>query len=214
VHPFVAYCELARIVGKLAVFGKDRTLPTIPPYDHDDLGTIFREMLRLIDTMIHAVRDYRFEQRYFLGVGLGMQVALEPRWFHSDWLWFVGVHKGSELTEQECQHLLSPGQLDWKLGSSRQVENLFARGAEGLNLVALQRPPRTLPISSDWLYFEVSRSNQAWRDVQETQTLAMRFRESLILNLDRLQGERQIVVLYEGRRIALEFALIAVPSLA
>lgn len=211
VHPFVAYCELARIVGKLAVFGKDRTLPTIPPYDHDDLGTIFREMMRLIDTLIHAVRDYQFEQRYFLGVGLGMQVALEPRWFHSDWKWFVGVFK-RELTEQKCQLLLSPGQLDWKLGSSRQVENLYARGAEGLNLVPAQRPPRTLPISSDWIYFEVTRADHAWRDVQETQTLAMRFRESLILNLDRLQGERQIVVSYEGGQIALEFALFAVAS--
>jgi type VI secretion system protein ImpJ len=211
VHPFVAYYELARIAGKLAVFGKDRTLPSIPPYDHDDLGTIFREMMRLIDTLIHEVRDYQFEQRYFLGVGLGMQVALEPRWFHSDWQWFVGVYK-REITEQECQQLLSPGQLDWKLGSSRQVENLYARGAEGLNLVPVQRPPRTLPISSDWIYFEVSRANHAWRDVQETQTLAMRFRESLILNLDRLQGERQIVVSYEGRRITLEFALFAVAS--
>jgi len=213
VHPFVAYCELARIVGKLAIFGKDRALIDIPPYDHDDLGTIFREIMRLIDTRINWVRDYQYEQRYFLGVGLGMQVALEARWFHSDWQWFVGVHK-SDITEQECEQLLSSGQLDWKLGSSRQVENLYARGAEGLNLVALQRPPRSLPVSHDWIYFEVSRSNNAWKDVQETQTLAMRFRESLILNLDRLQGERQIVVSSAGRQITLEFALFAVPSLA
>ena len=213
VHPFVAYCELARIVGKLAIFGKDRALPKIPPYDHDDLGTIFREMMRLIDSQINAVRDYQYEQRYFLGVGLGMQVALEARWFHADWEWFVGVHK-SDITEEECQKLLSSGQLDWKLGSSRQVENLYARGAEGINLVTLPRPPRTLPVSHDWIYFEVSRLNQAWRDVQETQTLAMRFRESLILNLDRLQGERQIVVSYSGRQITLEFALFAVPNLA
>lgn len=213
VHPFVAYCELTRIVGKLAVFGKDRILPTIPEYDHDNLGPIFRELMRLIDMLVNAVRDYQFEQRYFLGVGLGMQVALEPRWFHSDWQWFVGVFK-REITEEECRQLLAPGQLDWKLGSSRQVENLYARGAEGLNLVSLQRPPRTLPVSHDWIYFEVGRTNQAWRDVQETQTLAMRFRESLILNLDRLQGERQIVVSYAGRQVALEFALFAVPNLA
>jgi type VI secretion system protein ImpJ len=213
VHPFVAYCELIRIVGKLTIFGKDRGLAKIPTYDHDDLATIFREVMRLIDLLINAVRDYQYEQRYFLGVGLGMQVALEARWFHSDWQWFVGVHK-SDITEQECQQLLSSGQLDWKLGSSREVENLFARGAEGLNLLALQRPPRNLPVSHDWIYFEVSRSNHAWKDVQETQTLAMRFNESLILNRDRLQGERQIVVSFAGRQITLEFAMFAVPNLA
>ncbi len=81
-------------------------------------------------------------------------------------------------------------------------------------MVTLQRPPRTLPVSHDWIYFEVSRSNLAWKDVQETQTLAMRFNESLILNRDRLQGERQIVVSFAGRQITLEFAMFAVPNLA
>ncbi len=63
VHPFVAYRELARIAGSLAIFGSDRTLPKIPPYDHDDLARIFREMMRLLDTEINSVRDFAFEQR-------------------------------------------------------------------------------------------------------------------------------------------------------
>ena len=79
------------------------------------------------------MRDYEFEQRYFVGVGMGMQVTLEPKWFNSDWQWYIGVNKG-ELSEQECRELLSPGQLDWKFGSSRQVEILFKHRAEGLRL--------------------------------------------------------------------------------
>ena len=52
----------------------------------------------------------------------------------------------------------------------------------------------------------------SWRDVQATQTLAMRFKDSLIVNLDRLQGERQLVISNRGRNIPLQFALYAVPT--
>jgi type VI secretion system protein ImpJ len=211
VHPLTAYTELCRIVGRLSILGPERRAADIPAYDHEDLGRIFREVKERIERLIDSVRDYQFQQRFFVGVGMGMQVSLEPRWFHSDWEWFIGVRKG-DLTYQECLDLLSPGQLDWKLGSSRQVEILFQRRAEGVQLTPLDRPIRVLPSSQDWLFFEVPRRDHpAWRDVQETQTLAMRLKDSLILNHDRLQGERQLVVNARGKRATLEFALFAVP---
>jgi Bacterial Type VI secretion, VC_A0110, EvfL, ImpJ, VasE len=125
----------------------------------------------LSKTRLNALRTYEFEQRYFVGMGLGMQVTLDTKWFESNWQWYVGVHKG-ELTDQECHELLS-SKLDWKLGSRRQVESLFTKGAEGLNLTPLQRLPRALPVSRDWIYFEVSRGNNAWKDVHNDQSLAI-----------------------------------------
>jgi type VI secretion system protein ImpJ len=212
VHPLTAYTELCRIVGQLSIFGPNRRTTDIPPYDHEDLGRIFRYIRGRIEQLIAAVRDYEFEQRYFVGVGMGMQVTLEPKWFNSDWQWYIGVNKG-DLVEQECRDLLSPGQLDWKFGSSRQVEILFKHRAEGLNLLPVDRLIRALPARHDWIYYEVDRKDSpAWRDVQETQTLAMRLKDSLIVNGDRLQGERQLVVSVRGKRAPLQFALFAVPS--
>ncbi|HEY1066790.1 MAG TPA: type VI secretion system baseplate subunit TssK, partial [Pirellulales bacterium] len=186
VHPFHAYTELCRIVGQLSIFGADRRPVDLPRYDHDNLGEIFAKVRKQIELLIDAVRDYEFEQRYFVGVGLGMQVSLEPKWFNSNWEWYVGVHRG-ELTEQEARNLLSPGALDWKLGSSRQVEMLFQHRAEGLSLNPLARAPRALPANRDWIYYQVSRGNGAWRDVQETQTLGMRLKDALIANRNDLQ---------------------------
>jgi type VI secretion system protein ImpJ len=212
VHPFVAYTELCRIVGQLSIFAPERRATDIPAYDHDDLAGIFLHVRQRIERLINTVRDYEFEQRYFIGVGMGMQVTLEPKWFNSDWQWFIGVNKG-ELSEQECRELLSPGQLDWKFGSSRQVEFLFTHRAAGLQLLLVDRNIRALPSRRDWVYFEVDRKDSAaWRDVQETQTLAMRLKDALIVNRDRLQGERQLVVSLRGKRIALQFALFAVPT--
>lgn len=212
IHPRVAYTELCRVLGQLSIFGPDRRVTDILPYDHDNLHGIFTNVRMRIEALINAVRDYEFQQRFFLGVGMGMQVSLEPRWFNSDWQWYIGVNQG-ELSPRELRDLLSPGHLDWKLGSSRQVEFLFRQRASGVQLVPVDRAVRALPARTDWMYYEVPRQETpAWRDVQETQTLAMRLKDSLILNLDRLQGTQELIVQAFGKKAVLKFALFAVPT--
>lgn len=210
VHPFIAYTELCRIVGQLSIFDATRRPPEIPRYDHDDLAPIFKYIKAQIERLIDTVRDYEYEQRYFVGVGLGMQVTLKQKWLNSDWQWYVGVNKG-DLSEEICRALLSAGQLDWKLGSSRQVEALFINRMQGVSLTPMARAPRALPLNKDWLYYEVTRGNPAWNDVQETQTLAMRLKDSLIVNRGTLQGQQKMVVQVGGQQYTLQFALFAVP---
>jgi type VI secretion system protein ImpJ len=210
VHPFIAYLEMARIVGRIAVF-RDRVAPEIPSYDHDNLGPIFLKLMELIKVRVNALRTYEFEQRYFVGMRMGMQVELDPKWFDAGWRWFVGVHRG-ELTDQQCEELLS-GKLDWKLGSRRQVESLFTKGAEGLKLTPPQGLPRALPVSRDWVYFEVSRLGEAWKDVQADLSLAMRLNLSIISNPDQLkEGARVLIVNWKDSQVILQFALFAVPG--
>ena len=214
VHPFVAYTELCRIVGQLSIFAPQRRVSEVPAYDHEELQPIFSEIRLRIEALLNTVREYEYEQRYFVGAGMGMQVSLEPKWFHSDWQWMIGVNKG-DLSRPECLELLSAGQLDWKLGSSRQVEVLFKNRMEGVQLTPVDRAIRALPTRQEWIYFEVPRTDApAWRDVQETQSLAMRLKDSLILNLDRLQGKQKLIVSAHGRKAELEFALFAIPSQA
>ena len=211
VHPFQAYTELCRLLGMLSIFGPTRRAVDVPPYDHDDLARIFQWVKQEIELRLNAVREFQYEQRFFIGSGLGMQVSLEAKWFNADWNWFVGV-SCDELSSKECRELLSAGHLDWKLGSSRQVEILFRHGAEGLRLLPLEQAPRALPTSKNCVFYEVSRGNAAWKDVQETQTLAMRLKDSLILNRDSLQGERTLQVMYTQKKANLQFALFAVPQ--
>ena len=173
VHPYLAYSELCRIVGKLSIFGKDRRIADVPHYDHDDLGPIFYWAKERIIALLDMIKDFEFEMQKFVGVGLGMQVTLQPKWLQSDWKWYVGVLHES-LNDAECRELLAPKQLDWKLGSQPEVEILFTLGKPGLRLIPLDRNPRALPVDRNWSYYEVSRDNEAWKDVQATQTLAMR----------------------------------------
>jgi type VI secretion system protein ImpJ len=208
VHPLVAYTELCRIVGQLSIFGDARRPPEIPHYDHDDLGRIFYYIKEQIELLLKQDKPYQYEQRYFIGEGLGMQVRLESKWLHADWEWYVGVDHGL-LSDADCRTLLS--ELDWKLGSSRKVDQYFTERREGMRLVPQDRPPNALPKNREWSYFIVSKNNEAWKDVVVTTSLAMRLKESLINNRDRLQGERKIEVPYRNRPVELQFALFAVP---
>lgn len=210
IHPLTAYAELCRIVGKLSIFGKERRVPEIPRYDHDDLGRIFRWVRDRILALLDTIQEYQYEQRRFVGAGLGMQVAIDPKWLQSDWKWYVGVlHE--EISDSECREIMrAKGQLDWKLGSARQVEQIFTTGQDGVTLEPLARAPNALPPDANLNYYEVSRTNQYWKDVQLAQTLAMRFKLETIVNKDRLQGSHKIIVRYKGRQIPLEFSLFAV----
>jgi len=210
VHPFPAYQELCRLVSQLSIFDANRRPPEIPAYDHDDLATIFLWAMRQIERLLGASRVLEFEQRYFTGTDRGMQVTIDPKWLHSGWDWYVGVLAES-ITEQQCRELLRPGQLDWKMGSGQQVDLIFKHGIPGVEQVELERPPRGLPTREGWVYYEVRREGNAYRDVLATQSLAMRFTEGLISNLDHLRGEQKLEVLTAGKRAVLQFALFAVP---
>ncbi len=79
-------------------------------------------------------------------------------------------------------------------------------------MTPLAQAPRALPPNKDWLYYQVSRGNAPWKDVLETQTLAMRLQEKLIVNLENFQGDRNLIVAYVGKQYPLQFALFAVPN--
>lgn len=208
VHPFVMYQELCRTVGMLAIFSVERRISDIPPYDHDDLARIFRWVRIRIEQLLGSRKKLEYEQRYFVGTERGMQVSIEPAWLHADWDWFVGVN-AHNISGDDCRELLRPGKLDWKLGSSEQIDLIFRYGVPGVELLELTKPPRALP-PHGWIYYEVQRESAAWKDVLATQTLAMRFKEELIGNIHKLAGQQRLEVILPDKSAVLEAALFAV----
>jgi type VI secretion system protein ImpJ len=213
VHPRDAYRELCRVAGQLAIFEPSRGLGDLPLYDHDNLAEVFRTVKDRIEMMISRVVALEFEQRYFTGSGKAMlAVAMEPKWLLSDWQCYIGVQHG-DLPVAECQRLLSGNaHLDWKLGSSEEVDRLFRLGLPGLELFPLDRPPRALPGRSGWLYYGIGTDNPAYKSAQLTQSLAIRVRDSSIIDADSMAGKRRIEVSYDGRVAAMQFAVFAIPK--
>lgn len=213
VHPRVAYTELCRVAGQLAVFEQDRCQPELPLYDHDNLAGIFRDVKTRIEAMLGRVVSLDFEQRYFVGTASAtLAVTMDPKWLRTDWQCYVGVLHG-EMAEEECHSLLTGNaHLDWKLGSPDEVDRLFRLGLPGLELFPLERPPRALPARSGWLYYRIGTESPAYRSVQVAQGLAIRLRDSAIIGGEELVGRRRVQVAFQGRAAALEFAMFAVPK--
>ena len=210
VHPLVAYTELCRIVGQLAIFSDSRRPPRIPHYDHDDLHGIFSYIKLQIELLLRKDPESVYEQRPFIGEGTKrMQVTLDREWFNDNWDWFIGVSRGT-LTEAECRGLLAG--LVWKLGSADKVDEIFEKKMAGLELFPLGQAPRELPALRETTFFNVKRQGVVWDDVVRSGTLAMRFQEALVRNRDKLQGEQLLLVSMGQRTASLKFTLYAVPK--
>jgi type VI secretion system protein ImpJ len=210
VHPLAAYVALVKIVGQLAIFDPSRRPPAIPKYDHDDLGTIFRWVRDQIFLYLDLTPDLPYFHRPFIGQGLGMQVTFDPDWLGPHFKWYIGVQY-HQITAAQCRNLLAPNALHWKLGSVKQVEGMFQGGRPGLQLVPQEPAPKELP-ATDRIFFEVTRSGDAWQDVLVTQTLAMRYKDALVDNRETLEGQEKLVIHVPPKKVELQFGLFVVPS--
>ena len=207
VHPFTAYHALCELVGRLSVFGEQRSIDEPPRYDHDDLATIFFWALRQIELLIYDPSSDAYQQRYFVGEGPGLQVALDSTWFDSGWQWYVGA-RPLTLQGDACLKLFQSGKIDWKLGSTDRVDFLYANMAEGISLSPVPTP-RILPSREGWLYFKVARDTPAWQRLKTTRSMAIRINQRLIKDIGALQGVRRLDLVVDGQAVGLEFAVFA-----
>jgi type VI secretion system protein ImpJ len=211
IHPEPAYKELCRLVGQFAFFGQDRKTPELPIYDHDDLANCFWKARQQLDMLIDFIEEPAYQERPFVGMGLRMQVSIEPSWLEpAAWQLFLGVR--STLTQEECVRILTrPERLGMKIGSADRVETIFTRGQEGLRFAHNSAPPRDLPSAKALTYFEIDRmaTLPEWQSVQSSLTLAIRLREGDIVG--SIDGQRELTIRTGGQTHTLQFTLYVVP---
>ncbi len=207
IHPLVAYMELCRVVGLLAIFWPERRMPEVPRYDHDDLGGCFYAIKRLIEETGEGTADPI--KRLFTGAGQQMQVRLEQEWLQPNWTFFIGVE--SSLSYNEINNLLR-GELNMKVGSTAKVDNIFQRGQAGVSIVPEPEAPRMLP-GKNWTYWKVDERSAAWKDVADTLNLGVRINETQVDG--PIQDQQDIRVRTpDGESVKMVFALYAVPAVA
>jgi type VI secretion system protein ImpJ len=186
IHPLVAYQELCRLVGQLAIFRLPHRTPEIPRYNHDDLAGCFYRLKNYIDDLLSVVPEPDYRERPFVGHGQRMQVALERTWLDQSAQLYIGVR--SPLDPEPCVELLH--KLDMKVGSSDRIEMMYRLGELGLRFSHVPGPslPQALPREKGLTYFQINREQQQseWQFVERSLTLAVRFNEKMIVgNIDR-----------------------------
>lgn len=211
VHPSELFVSLANFVGRMAVFTPARRVPELSRYDHDDLGTCFWSLRRLVDQMLDAVVEPEYSERAFRGAGQRIQVALEPGWLESGQRLFVAVT--SPLASEQTRSLVER-RIDMKIGSGSTVDELYRQGRAGLRFTHQADPPRCLPLRPGRVFFGIDTAHpeDQWQLVQQSLSLAIRFNENLISG--DIQGRQAIDVKIDGQATTLEFVLYVVPPSA
>lgn len=206
VHPLEPYLELCRLVGQLSIFDPERLRPPeLPRYDHDDLGYIYYQVKRYIDGLLDLIIEPDWIARPFQGVGLRMQVGLEPAWLEDAWQMFVAVD--SPLSTEQCASLFTErGVLDMKIGSSDRVDTLYDSAKSGLRFTHLPSP-RTLPARKGLTYFQIDRKAQPdeWAFVKRSMSLAVRVNQRNVSG--DIHGQQAIIIKLQSQQTPVRFTL-------
>ncbi len=204
VHPLVAYMELCRVVGMLAIFRPERRMPELPRYDHDNLGPCFLAVKRWLEgTEAPGLEPVK---RLFVGAGKQTQVRLDREWLEPSWQFFIGVE--SQLSYTNVVKRLR--ELNMKVASSEKARDAMMYGKASLRIDPVPDPPRSLP-GGAWTYWKVDRNIDAWQHVEDSLELAICIIEDQIDG--RIDGEEKLHIKSdEGRPVSMTFALFAMPT--
>lgn len=206
IHPQQVYFELSRLSGALDLFTPQRYCDPPPVYDHENVGPVLEELLQRIAHNLDLLEAKPYSQKFFYGTSNGMRVDLDQSAIERAQRWVLGILVNN-TSPSWITDLIQSAKLDWKLGSDRQIEQIFSRREPGVLTESLDPIPDYLPRNTGWAYFEIDSKCSAWDDVIESRSLAIRLRDSLITNAEQLAGNRRIHLdLDEGQPI-LEFSL-------
>ncbi|HAD60876.1 MAG TPA: type VI secretion system baseplate subunit TssK, partial [Planctomycetaceae bacterium] len=204
-HPFELYRELCRAVGALAIFRRQRRIPDMPYYDHDNIGPCLEKLRGMLALETEQQTDY--VRVPFSSEGYQMTVRLEPEWLEPTWAFYIGVE--SELTTSRVGDLLtSERELGIKVGSTEQVDEIYRKGRRGVRIITVGESPRAFP-RRNWHYFRVDRDG-AWKDVERSLNFGLRFNDRRIEQ--QIQGENRINLIDRdsGNPVTLAFSLFAI----
>ncbi len=207
VHPYTAYSMLCQLIGRLSIFGAEKSLGDMPRYDHDNLHTIFQWALDRIRKLID-IGDEGYFQRFFKGVGRAkLRVNIEPEWFSRQWQLVLGIHS-LDLSAGECLAKLDRA-IAWKLAQPSFVDYCYEKQARGLKLRKLRNVPSVLPRSPGWLFFSIAEDDQ-WDEVRSEGAIGLRLNSDQITNLAELEANQTIHLRPESTAFRVEFAIFSI----
>ena len=217
VHPFTSYCELCRIVGRLSIYRREKRVPELPRYDHDNLGFVFLEVATMIRVILASIQFNDCMQESFLWKGDVMLAELRPAWFDPRVDWYIGVDRGERVSNAQCRQLLSTkNNFVWKFGGNDQ--DIYQLASVGLKLTEIDRVP-TLPPHQYWSYWKVAKdeADHVFRAIGKTQVIAAFVRDRKIHTFQScaICGNKPISYHYsKGKRIGVPIGAVRRPSLA
>ena len=169
-HPERLYAVCLELAGELCTFTRDTHRPVpYPTYRHDDLAASFAPVVADIRRSLSMVLE-----RNAIPIDLqlrahGLRVASIPDGELLRTARFVLAAKAQMPTERLQIGL--PTLM--KIGPGERIRDLVNLNLPGIVLRSLPVAPRQIPYHAGFLYFELDRDGDLWKQTEKSGTLAM-----------------------------------------
>jgi type VI secretion system protein ImpJ len=169
IQPEMLFNEFSDLAGALTSFSSKIAPRDLPAYNHEQLGSCFGELDRLIRLMLETVVPSNFvalplkmirdtiyaasidKDAYFEGSRFYLAISADIR--------------DAELIERTPQLL--------KACSATQLETLIRNALPGLRLTYVATPPRSIPVKLRHKYFSIEQAGPVWESVQRARNFAV-----------------------------------------
>jgi type VI secretion system protein ImpJ len=172
-HPERLYAVCLELAGELCTFTQESRRPVpYPVYRHDDLAGSFGPVVADIRRSLSMVLERNaipidLEERAY-----GLRVAFIPDGDLRRTARFILAAKAQLPTEKLQAGLLALVTI----GPGERIRDLVTLNLPGIALRSLPVAPRQLPYHAGFLYFELDRSGDLWKQTEQSGTLAMAIR--------------------------------------
>jgi type VI secretion system protein ImpJ len=168
-HPESLLRWLLELVGELATFSAARRPGEFPAYRHDDLRATFKPVQAALHELL-TMESFRpvlsiplVEKKARIRVA-----TIADRGLFSNAVFVLAVR--SDLPTEDLRRRF-PGHV--KIGSVTQIAELVNRHAPGVPVAPLPVVPQGIPPHAGSVYFEFQRSGDAWKNVVDSQSIAL-----------------------------------------
>ncbi len=164
-HPESLYRVLMEMAGELATFTSARKrAPLFETYDHANLTATFRPVIKELRRSLSMVLEQSAIQLPLQERKFGIRVAQIPdRKLLLDANFVLAVHAAIP-TEKLLSHF--PSQV--KIGPVEKIRDLVNLALPGIRVRALPVAPRQIPYQSGFVYFELNRADELWKELHRS----------------------------------------------
>ncbi|SCC13832.1 type VI secretion system baseplate subunit TssK [Kosakonia oryziphila] len=169
--PIVLYEELAKLAGELSTFVRTKTRrpKSAPGYDHASLYPSIRPLVDDVHDLLNQILVRAGQLIDLQAKGNGVWAAsILPNELRSFSNLVLAVHAQLPMDVLQQQF-----QAQAKISAPQQLHELVRSHLPGLVLQGLPVPPRQIPYSTGYVYFDLLKNGPFWDKISTTGALAL-----------------------------------------
>ena len=168
VHPEQVYALLLSLAGALTTFSNTIRARDLPLYDHENLGSCFKELDEktrlLLETVVPS--NYVSLPLKLVQPSIYATALAEDRFFVN-----TRMYLAISAETDEPSMITKVPQLV-KMCSGSHIENLIRQALPGVKLTRLAAPPSPVPMKLNYQYFSLNQSGPAWESILKARNVA------------------------------------------